>query len=140
MYFILLLLINFSVDSASLDLNKQNLLETIKNCNIDHPDIVYAQAMLESGNLKSKLVKTNNNLFGMRKPKIRKTTATESKYKYAKYDHWTSSVEDYKLWQDYLFRKKRMTRKEYLKYLQIRYSETPNYINRVMKIVNQNKI
>ena len=140
MYFILLMLINFSVETKSLDLNKENLWITIKNSNIDHPDIAYAQAILESGNLKSRLVKTNNNLFGMRKPSIRKTTAIGTKYKYAKYSNWISSVEDYKLWQDHLFRKKRMSRKEYMKYLQIRYSETPTYINRVMKIVNQNKI
>ena len=65
MYFILLMLINFSVETKSLDLNKENLWITIKNSNIDHPDIAYAQAILESGNLKSRLVKTNNNLFAI---------------------------------------------------------------------------
>ena len=140
MYFILFILFNFNIDKTIIDLNKQNLWIAIKNSNIEHPDIVYAQALLESGNLKSKLVKTNNNLFGMRKPSTRITTAIGTKHNYAKYVDWVSSIKDYKLWQDHLFKKKVMNRKQYLTYLQKRYSQTPTYINRVMKIVNQNKI
>ena len=40
------------------------------------------------------------NLFGMRLPKARKTTAIGKKRHYAVYKDWISSVEDYKHWQN----------------------------------------
>jgi flagellum-specific peptidoglycan hydrolase FlgJ len=129
----------FAFRADEIKLNKVNLWNTIQESGIQYPDIVYAQAILESGNLKSKLVKRNNNLFGMRKPSKRKTTAVGIKSKYAVYTHWTSSVHDYKLWQQYLFRKKMMSRKQYLSYIQKRYSETPNYVSRVLKIIKNQK-
>jgi uncharacterized FlgJ-related protein len=125
---------------VNLQLNKANLWTTIQESGIKYPDIVYAQAILESGALKSKLVRINKNLFGMRKPTKRKTTAIGKKSKYAVYINWQASVQDYKLWQDYLFRKKKMNRAEYISYLQKRYSETPNYMSRVKKIIKYEKV
>lgn len=127
------------IKAENLKLTDKNVWNIIQSTNIKHADIVFAQAILESGNFKSKLVKTNNNLFGMKLPKIRKTTAVGSKNKYATYQHWTHSVQDYKLYQDYLFRKKEMSRAEYLSYIKKRYSTTPDYIKRVIKIINRNK-
>jgi flagellum-specific peptidoglycan hydrolase FlgJ len=66
-----------------------------------HPDIVYAQARLESGEFKSRLFLDYNNLFGMRLPLVRQTTATGRAMGHAVYKHWSESVYDYMLYQQY---------------------------------------
>lgn len=66
-------------------LNESNLkAELIKN-NIPHANIVLAQAKLESGNFKSNLVHTHQNIFGLKKGN-----------QYRRYSHWTECVKDYK--------------------------------------------
>jgi len=66
---------------------------------VQHVDIVLAQIRLETGNLHSKLYKTNNNLFGMKYPKGRETTALGERCGHAYYDSVESCVKDYALWQ-----------------------------------------
>lgn len=66
-------------------LNETNLrAELIKN-NIPHANIVLAQAKLETGNFKSDLVHTHQNIFGLKKGN-----------RYRWYSHWTECVKDYK--------------------------------------------
>lgn len=66
-------------------LNETNLkAELIKN-NIPHANIVLAQAKLETGNFKSDLVRTHQNIFGLKKGNS-----------YRRYSYWTECVEDYK--------------------------------------------
>ena len=65
-------------------LSKENLWVEIKECNIKFPEIVFAQALLESGELKSTVTKLNNNLFGMKYPYKRNTTAVGVRKGYAK--------------------------------------------------------
>lgn len=52
---------------------------------VPYPNIVLAQARLETGNFKSKLYKTHHNLFGIKYGK-----------KYASYPNWRASIADYK--------------------------------------------
>ena len=86
--------------------------------------IVVAQAVLETGWFKSKNFKTNNNLFGMRVPYNRMTTADSSINGYAHYKKWEESVIDYYLMisvrNDII---KMNTEAEYYKYLDVTYSE-----------------
>ena len=66
-------------------LNETNLrAELIKN-NIPHANIVLAQAKLETGNFRSDLVRTHQNIFGLKKGN-----------RYRRYSHWTECVKDYK--------------------------------------------
>ncbi len=81
---------------------KKEVYNYIKATDIKHPEIVYAQAMLETGNLdttKSKIYKENHNLFGMKEPKTRLTYATGTNRKHATYNSWRYSILDYSLWQ-----------------------------------------
>ena len=57
----------------------------IRRQGLPHADIVLAQARLESGNFKSRLTRTHNNIFGIRHGK-----------KYARYARWQDCVADYK--------------------------------------------
>lgn len=50
-------------DSTPKPLNEVNLKAELLKHNIPHADIVLAQAKLETGNFKSKLVRTHNNLL-----------------------------------------------------------------------------
>ena len=71
---------------------------------IKHPDIVKAQIRLETGNLKSRFCLECNNLFGMNKPRKRETTAIGIDNLMSVYNHFSESIQDYKLWQDYFYR------------------------------------
>lgn len=88
------------VDSIP-EFSKENLKEALDSHEITEPDIVYRQAVLETGNFTSNLFITNNNLFGMKHPSVRETTSTGKKNGYACYDHWIDSVKDMVLFQEF---------------------------------------
>jgi hypothetical protein len=68
--------------------------------NIREPEKVKKQIYHETGNLKSRLCKEQNNLFGMRLARLRQTTAIGEGNHMAKYRSWQKSIEDYGIWQD----------------------------------------
>lgn len=111
-------------------LTAEALAYAIKDMKIQHPELVYRQAILESGNLKSRLVKNQNNLFGMKMPRQRFTFAAgKGRRNYAKYESWAHSVADYKVYQG------DNTIENYGAFLVKRkYSETKDYIKRLMKV------
>jgi hypothetical protein len=110
--------------------SKENLARLIYNLKIAHPDIVMAQAIIESGNFKSNIFKENNNLFGMKMPEYRKTTAIGTNRGHAVYRNWRESVIDYALWQGK--RARYSTTNQYLRRLRS-YAADPNYITKIKK-------
>ena len=95
----------------------KKLVDTI---GIKHPEIVFAQARLETGNFKSLLFTKNNNLFGFR-----------GKNGYIEYNHWTESVKAYKRFQDKYYKGG-----DYYSFLErIGYAEDSNYIKKVKSCV-----
>lgn len=66
-------------------LNESNLKAELAKNRIPHANIVLAQAKLETGNFKSDLVHTHQNIFGLKKGN-----------RYRRYSHWTECVKDYK--------------------------------------------
>lgn len=122
--------------SFATEINRYKVYSVIKSLEIQFPEIVLAQAILESGNFKSKIAKNGHNIFGMKMPKKRKTIASGVYKGYAKYCCWEESVYDYKLWQK---SKKFRSKNEYLKYLAKVYCKTPNYISKLKKIIKQNE-
>ena len=66
-----------------------------------YPEIVYAQARLETGDFTSNIFKENNNCFGMKLPKHRPTLAIGLNRHSAVYINWLDSVKDLRMWQDY---------------------------------------
>ena len=71
--------------NRTLPLNEKNLKKVLSDNNVHHAHIVLAQAKLETGNFSSKVCKTKNNLFGLRKGNT-----------YRNYSHWSESVKAYK--------------------------------------------
>lgn len=135
------------------DFSKANLLNYIEQSGILCAQVVYAQAELESAFLSAGSSTKTNNLFGMRYPGQRKTTAIGlylqgkdtiiygtraelrpylKKPTYAVYAHWTDAVDDYKLWQDYSFK----TRAKYIEFLSRNYATAPEYAKRIHEMVH----
>jgi len=140
-------------EPAKPEFSKENLLKEIQLLGILCPQVVYAQAELESAFLSAGMSVKTNNLFGMRYPGQRPTSAiglylqgkdtiiygTRAELRpylrqatYSVYAHWTDSVKDYKLWQDYSFK----TRQKYIDFLSRVYATAPTYASRIQEMVN----
>ena len=118
------------------EFSKEALWCYILEKNILHPEIVYAQAVLETGNFTSRIFRESHNLFGMKLPKIRPTVATGERYGHATYCHWKDSVDDYLLWQEMWSNIE--TEAVYYTLLQRVYAEDQNYTRLVKTIRKQN--
>ena len=103
---------------------KEGLIDALKYYDIQHPDIVYAQAVLETGHFKSEGCLKHNNLFGLYNSKAKR---------YCRFNHWTESVIAYKEW----IQRRYKPPEDYYKFLKrIHYARDPEYIKKLKKIVN----
>jgi uncharacterized FlgJ-related protein len=134
------LLISVRVGSAtfktemSMPFSTDNMLRIMNQIGMVYPDIVLAQARLETGNFTSKVFRENNNLFGMKLPRVRNTTAIGEQNSHADYSSWMQSIIDYKLWQDEVVKKHR-TKRAYLRYLSKNYAEDKKYIHKLKQML-----
>ncbi len=107
---------------------------------VKYRDVVLLQSRLETGNYSSDIFLNGNNLFGMRYPVRRPTVAAGIYKEHARYDHWSDSVIDYALWQEYfLSRGYRIgggdDNDSYLVFLKsIPYAADPRYISKLVKM------
>jgi len=138
---ILLILFSSTLSLKAMTDDEMELYESILCMNFDHPEIVWAQAILETGHLKSKLYVEHNNLFGMRFPKKRFTFAIErTKNGYSSYSSRDSSLTDYLVWQNLVIKKRNhMTSTSYYKYLDRVYCDTRGYSKQLKKLLRKNK-
>ena len=104
---------------------QEGLMKALEYYEIKHPHIVYAQAVLETGNFTSNLCIKNNNLFGLYDSKNKR---------YYSYKHWWESIEAYKK----LIQRKYNNSKYYYMFLEdIKYAGDKDYINKVKKIAEE---
>jgi len=107
----------------------ENLYRYLILINADHKEIIMKQAILETGYFKSRLFKQNCNLFGMKMPKRRTTTAIGSNHGFAAYYHWTRSVDDYiVLQQSWKIKLLKFYNDGYEVLILAKYAENPKYI------------
>ncbi len=125
-----------SSETNSYNLTHSDFYDMLVKYEIKYPDIVFAQAVLESGNFTSKLFKTQNNLFGMKVPHKRQTTAI-NKRGYAKYNSIDDSIIDYSFYQQYAMKRKEMSRHEYLVFLGRNYAEDKKYVQKLNKTIKK---
>ena len=105
---------------------QEGLKEALEYYNVKYPDIIYAQAILETGHFKSNLCINNNNLFGLYDSKNKK---------YYTFDHWKDCIIAYKEMVQYKYK----DGDDYYKFLSdIGYAEDAKYIDKLKEIVNQN--
>lgn len=105
---------------------EEGLMEALEYYGVQHPKIVYAQAVLETGHFKSDLCINSNNLFGLYNSK---------EGKYYNFNHWSESVEAYINFIQYKYKPPN----DYYQFLEeIGYAEDPNYVSKVKSIVKRN--
>ena len=103
--------------SENNNFTRRNFYEYLKEINIKFPEIVFAQAMKESG-FKSFLFRNNNNPFGMKEASKRAKTQDGSEYGHAYYQTWKHAAIDYALYQASIGVHKIKTEEDYLEFLQ----------------------
>lgn len=104
------------------ELTIPNLYQEIIRNVIQHPKIVLAQAILETGWFRSPLCRNRHNLFGLTSPKTGK---------YYEFNHWTESVRAYYTKVQYKYKGG-----NYLLWLRdIGYAEDPRYVREVIKVL-----
>jgi uncharacterized FlgJ-related protein len=139
----LLVLTSFTTtkETESISLTHELLYEQINQKNIKFPDIVFAQAVLESGHFKAPLFINQNNLFGMKIPKKRETTAiNKGKKGYALYHNWDSSIDDYLLWQEFTLKNRgNLTRSQYFTLLGKVYASDKKYITSLKRVISEHQ-
>lgn len=113
----------------------RNVYFHLKSIGVRNIRVVFAQAMLESDELNSYLAVTNNNLFGMKRPTRRETKAIGTNKGYAVFPHWTSSLEDYKIYQDSRF-KRDLTDVQYILRLE-KYASDPDYSRKLLNFTRK---
>ncbi len=104
---------------------KDLLLQELIDNDVLYPEIVYTQAVLETGWFKSNLCVNNHNLFGLYNAR---------KKEFYKFDSWDKSIAAYKQWIQYKYKKG----EDYYDFLlRIGYAEDPEYINKLKNIHNR---
>lgn len=108
------------VYEKTLPPTNERVMSELKKQHIVHPDIVLAQARLETGNFSSNVCKKHNNLFGLMKG---------DEYPY--FSHWKQSITYYKNHVQ-----SRYKGGDYYDFLaDIGYAEDKEYINKLKEIV-----
>lgn len=116
-------------------LNRETLKEALIYSGITSHEVVLAQGRLETGNFTSDLCLQYNNLFGMKMPRVRSTTASNSTENgYAVYQSWYHCVLDMKKFQEYYSDAGRCL-EDYFSFLKsIGYAEDPLYITKLAEL------
>lgn len=121
------------VENIEGDFSEEKFRYFLDKMSVSYPDIVYAQALLETGHFSSSIFVENNNLFGMKKAYRRPTTCIAVKNGHAQYETWQDSVIDYLIYQR-IYLKQVKTEDEYLSYLANYYAEDPLYADKIRKL------
>lgn len=104
---------------------QEGLMEALVYYEVDHPEIVYAQAVLETGWFTSSLCLNSHNLFGLYNSK---------KMRYYKFNHWAESVVAYIKFVQYKYKPP----DDYYEFLsRIGYAEDKDYIRKLRNITNK---
>lgn len=124
--------------ALSLDtLNREQKCDSIYNLILDYgfrfPDIVFAQAVLESGWFESNITRRNNNIFGMKVPKKRETLGIPTPYNdYNFYYTIEDCVMDRMIYENLYL--ENIEKEEYYSKLASFYASDKNYINKLKSI------
>ena len=113
-----------TINLYNMDLTPENFEYVCLHYDIEHPEIVYAQAKLESGYFTSSVYKSKNNFLGLYDSK---------NGDYYTFSHWSDCLKGYR---DYVQYKWNGNCDYYLFLQNLPYAEDPNYIKKVKYLVN----
>lgn len=123
------------IDIADNYIIELDVWSYILKSRVQHPEIVFAQAKLESANFTSPLFTKSNNMFGMQYPLFRPTTAKGRSGMYANYECWKHSIHDYIIWQSIYGRN--LTENQYFELLDNIYVADTLYVQKLKYIINE---
>lgn len=121
-----------SVQNAEI---MESVYDRIFQLRLDHPDIVMAQCILESGEFTSDLFREGNNCLGMKIPGQRPTFAVGVHRNHAKFRSWHDCIADYALWQCAYGRN--LSDDAYLALLDRIYAEDGSYAAKLKSIIHR---
>lgn len=130
----------FYFDVRHQPFSEELLIKCLEYEGVLYKDIALLQSRLETGYYTSDIFLNGNNLFGMKYPILRPTVATGIYKEHASYAHWSDSVIDYALWQQYYLSRGYRLEWEidsdfYLVILKsIPYAEDPRYIPKLVSM------
>ena len=129
-------LIVLNIQQEKNKFTEEKFITLINELNLRFPHIVMAQALLETGNFKSKVFLQNNNCFGMKQAQVRVNTAKGTSLNHAYYDTWLESVYDYAFYQC-RYMSKTSSENEYYAALDASYAEASKYSETLKGIVEK---
>ncbi len=121
--------------------SKEKLIKEIRSSKFKFPDIIIAQAYIETSHFSSSVWEQNHNLFGMRLPLTRLTLAIGDNLNHAVYKNWKDSVKD-RLIYEALYLYKIKSKDEYYEFLDVNYARAggKNYSELIKQIIEQHKL
>ena len=128
-------IVDVSTEILEAEFTIEALIAEIGVLNFKYPHIVLAQAKLETGYFTSSIFRENNNLFGMKRPRVRPTYAVGENRGHAVFEHWQDSVKDYRLYSHLYMDFE--SEWQYYNYLARVYAEDPNYVNKIRYIIRK---
>lgn len=123
------------VDSVLTTDTYEAIFDYIFQMRIDHPTIVMAQCIEESGNFHSELFVKAHNCLGMKVPGSRPTHAVGVYKGHARFKNWHDCIADYAIWQSIYGRN--MSETEYYALLDRIYAEKQGYSTRLKNIIKK---
>lgn len=123
------------VDSTLVMDTYEAIFDYIFQMRIDHPTIVMAQCIEESGHFHSELFVKAHNCLGMKVPGSRPTHAVGVYKGHARFKNWHDCIADYAIWQSIYGRN--MSETEYYALLDRIYAEKQGYSTRLKNIIKK---
>lgn len=130
--------INHFSDSISKSELMESVYDRIFQLRLEHPDIVMAQCILESGEFTSSLFVEGNNCLGMKVPGQRPTFAVGTCRGHARFKSWHDCLSDYAVWQSIYGRG--LSTSDYLALLDRIYAEDGSYAAKLKSIIRKYKL
>lgn len=119
--------------------SEKKLRRLIVRFGINCPDIVIAQAKLESNHFKSRLFLQQNNIFGMTYPHKRPTVAIRKDRGFSVYRTWEDALLDYKIFQEY-YLKGITSNEKYLNRLsELGYCTSKTYTKTINRLIEKER-
>lgn len=122
-------------DSTSKSELMESVYDRIFQLRLEHPDIVMAQCILESGEFTSDIFINGNNCLGMKVPGQRPTFAVGVYRNHARFKSWHDCIADYALWQSAYGRG--LSDDAYLALLNRIYAEDGSYAAKLKSIIRK---
>lgn len=130
----------FYFNIRQVPFSEELLIKALEYENVRYRDVVLLQSRLETGYYTSDIFLNGNNLFGMKYPSRRPTVAIGIYKGHSQYAHWSDSVIDYAMWQQWFIQRGYRIDEEkddafYMVFLNIiPYAEDRQYIPKLVKL------